>query len=374
MLYRMQMGGIQTLLMSLHRALAPKGIQFDYLLKSSTPDYFDDEIVNLGGQVFHVPYNGNVPHSAQKTILEFYRQHNYQIAHFHFGFLRNVGPLIAAEQASIPTRILHAHTGGFQWRGLKEHLFSWQHAFNKRFALKHATDLFACSEHAAKWFGFDQQNKTTWRYFPNGINCERFAFNSDARKKMRNELGIAENDLCIGHVGRFSYPKNHSLLLRTVNLVKKTRPNVRLILAGDGELHNDIENYIFDHGLRENVLLIGERIDLPDVYSAMDVFAFPSHFEGLGIALVEAQANGLPVVASGAIPQEALICDSAIVEDQMDEDAWACAIEQAFESGRNQNQLQDIIEAGFNIDKTALLLEEFYRSHAQVDLNAKKRQ
>ena len=362
-LYRMQIGGIQTFLISLHRVLAQNGIQFDYLLKSENPDYFDEEIRNLGGRIYHVPYNGNIPVLAQKSLHEFYAHHEYQIAHFHFGFLRNLSPLIVAEKAGVPTRILHAHTAGGFGAGIKEKCFFQQHRINKNLAYKHATDLFACSEATADWFGFQQQKDIAWKYIPNGIDCDRFVYDKDARTRIRKALGIEKDELCIGHVGRLSHPKNHLFLLRAFRILRDRRPNTKLLLVGDGELRNDIEQYINSSGLDDSVRMLGACSDPSGLYNAMDAFAFPSLFEGLGLALVEAQSNGLPVVASGAIPKEALICKSAVVEDQLDEHAWAVALDRALQQGRDPMQLNEVIRAGFDINKVAHWLENYYRAH-----------
>lgn len=366
---KMQPGGIQAFLVSLHRELQQCGIQFDYLLKSDGPDYFDGEITALGGRVYHFPYNGNLPVVAQRKLEFFFEAHSYEIVHCHFGFLRNMSPLIAARKVGVPTRILHAHSAGSQWKGPKEKAFALQHLWNKRFSLGEATDLFACSERSAEWFGYGGKGEP-WRYIPNGIDCERFAFDAKARKEKRKELGLTQEDICVGHVGRLTALKNHAFLLRVFCLLKRRNPSVKLLLVGDGELRGAIEDQVRTLALSDSVIMTGSRSDLRELYSAMDVFAFPSLFEGLGMALVEAQANGLPSVSSNGIPSEAFVCESAHAESCMNEEVWASSLERALALGRDEGQLQSVKNAGFDIREVAQFLCDFYREKAGAGIGA----
>lgn len=141
----------------------------------------------------------------------------------------------------------------------------------------------------------------------NGIDMERFNTNLYDKNKILKSLNINDNNFIIGHIGRFSEVKNHQFIIRVFREVKNKIPNAHLILVGTGELENKIKADVEQFGLMDCVSFLGNRSDIPELLSVMDVFLFPSHFEGTGIALIEAQAMGLKCVVSEGIPQEAIV-------------------------------------------------------------------
>ena len=143
---------------------------------------------------------------------------------------------------------------------------------------------------------------------PNAIDLEKFAFNPDKRKLLRQKLGL-ENKFVLGHIGRFVYPKNHSFLIDVFAEVVKVKPEARLMLVGDGELRKNIEEKVVSLGLQDKVLFLGNRNDVADLYNAMDIFLLPSHYEGLPVVGVEAQANGLKCLFSDKVTEESKLID-----------------------------------------------------------------
>lgn len=141
----------------------------------------------------------------------------------------------------------------------------------------------------------------------NGIDMVRFNTNLYDKNKILKSLNINDNNFIIGHIGRFSEVKNHQFIIRVFREVKNKIPNAHLILVGTGELENKIKADVEQFGLMDCVSFLGNRSDIPELLSVMDVFLFPSHFEGTGIALIEAQAMGLKCVVSEGIPQEAIV-------------------------------------------------------------------
>ena len=168
-----------------------------------------------------------------------------------------------------------------------------------------ATHWLACGEAAAiNGWGKSAVKKGKVTILPNAINPERFKFNESARREIRAKHGIDEDDFVVGHVGRFYPQKNHEFLINVFSELHKQRANAKLLLLGDGPLQEKIRQEVETLGLTGSVIFAGLQKDPALFYSAMDVFAFPSLWEGLGIALLEAQYNGLPCVVSDVVPKE----------------------------------------------------------------------
>ena len=194
------------------------------------------------------------------------------------------------------------------------------------------------------------------------LDAEAFTYNADTREKVRKEFGFSEGQLVVGHVGRFSYPKNHEFLVDCFDALRKKVPDARLLLVGDdkGKIGEEIHEKIRLLGLEESVIFAGLRSDVQDLMQAMDVFPFPSRYEGLPVTLIEAQASGLPCLISDMVPIE---CKKTDLVSQIASDAspehWANEILNASETERKDTARQ-IIESGFDISENAKRLQEFY--------------
>jgi len=193
---------------------------------------------------------------------------------------------------------------------------------------RYATHGLAVSrEAAAALFGAAWRNEARYRLLFCGIDLTPFQAKVDPMA-VRDDLAVPRDAFVIGHVGRFVSVKNHAFLIEIVAELVKTVPNVHLLLIGDGELLPAIEQQAARAGLAGRVTFAGARSEVPRLMRAMDVFAFPSHFEGLGLALVEAQAAGVPCIASDVIPEEADLIPQLIQRLSLAQSAsvWAEAI------------------------------------------------
>ena len=202
-----------------------------------------------------------------------------------------------------------------------------------------------------------------FRVIPNAIDLRAFAFDNQKRKTVRQNLGIGEDDFVIGHIGRFTPQKNHAFLLDVFAEVTKRKPNAKLLLLGDGELRRYVEDKAEKMQLQDRVIFLGARKDVADIINAFDVFVFPSTYEGLGIVLIEAQANGLYSVCSGVVPNQAIL--TAYVKKLSlydDASVWAGHVLNV-DSMRNDAG-DALVRAGFDIRSAAKNLQEFYLSKA----------
>ena len=297
-------GGVEQVILNYYRHIDRNEVQFDFILHNGALKSYVDNIESLGGKVYKIiPYKSN----PVKTVLEMYKimKGNYQIVHSNMNAL-SVFPLFAAYLAGVPVRILHNHSTDTKAEPLRtfvKHLL-------RPFARLFANQYWACSRLAGEWmYGKKAVKEGKVTIINNAIDLKKFSFDEKKRSKFRDELGL-QDCFVIGHVGRFMKQKNHDFLVDIFAEISKKQENARLLLVGDGPLKTEIEDKVKAIGLEEKVIFTGVRSDVADLYNAMDVFVFPSLYEGLGMVAVEAQANGLPVISSTEVPKEAKISDA----------------------------------------------------------------
>lgn len=349
-------GGAETMVMNLYRNIDRSKKQFDFVIHTTDKCDYEDEIQALGGKIYHLPsYNGRNHFKYKKAWNQFFLQHpDYNIIHGH---MRSTAAIYLkiAKKYGIKT-IAHSHSTS-SGAGLKARVKDVM-----QLPIRHIADyLFACSKEAGKWlFGRKFVKKDNFKIVKNAIDAKTYSFNDETREKMRSHLGIKQNQYVIGHVGRFSFPKNHDFLIRIFLEVKKKEENAILLLIGDGELKCEIEKNINDFGLKENVILAGNVPNVNDYMQAMDIFVFPSLYEGLGIVVVEAQAAGLHCVVADTIPKEAFISDLISVTSlNKDTKDWANIIIQ--NNGLIRRNTYDEIKVGaFDILDQVKYIESFY--------------
>ena len=296
---KMDRGGLETMLMNYYRRIDRNKVQFDFLVHREERGAYDDEIELLGGKIYRLPRLVPWSVSYLSSLNNFFDEHlEYKIVHVHQDCLSSV-ILKAAKKHRIPVRIAHSHSSS-QDKNLKYPI----KLICKHSIPKYATDLFACGKNAGNWmFG-----GASYKIINNAIDVAAYAYDLTKRQEMRQQLSV-ENEFTVGHVGRFNQPKNHSFLLEIFNALLKEEPNAVLLLVGGGEDMKMIQVKAQILGIAEHVRFLGIRSDVADLMQAMDIFVFPSLYEGLGIALIEAQAAGLPCVVSDTIPKEAYLTD-----------------------------------------------------------------
>jgi len=317
--------------------------------------------IKRGKFEFHFIIYRKSLYSFEKEILEFggkqiranlwelpgiFKREKYDIVHSHLNTL-NVFVMFFAWFAGIKVRISHNQST----MGKGEPLKNLIKLALKPFAKMFVTNFIACTKHAGKWlFGNSQ-----FVVFRNAIDTQKFAFNQTVRNEIRQELGISEGQFVLGHVGRFEPQKNHRFLLRIFDEILKTKPDSLLILVGEGSLQGEIRKIA-----NGNVTFLGARSDVHRIYNAMDAFALPSTYEGLGIVGVEAQANGLPCFFSKEVPVETGVTDCVnFIGLGEPVEKWA----QEILTKKNASRMgysQKVKDAGYDIRIEAKRLEEFY--------------
>lgn len=292
----MDRGGAETFLMNILRNIDKEKFNFIFLCYGNKPFDYENEIRSLGAKIIRTPDIKNVGifkhiHNIEKII----KDEKICIVHAHTHY-NSMFSLIAAKRSKVKTRISHSHsTKSEQNPSLIKKIYF---IFSKLVINIYANNYLACAEDAGHAIYY---KKNRFTVVDNGIILNDFYFNDSSRELIRRTLSIADGTTVIGHVGRFDTAKNHMFLLDVFGEYTKINDNTTLLLVGDGRLKNDIHDKVKSLNLQDKVIFMGVRDDINKIYSAMDIFLFPSLYEGLGIALIEAQTNGLPCLTSNVI-------------------------------------------------------------------------
>ena len=348
-------GGVEAVVMNYYRNIDRNKIQFDFICDNDSTNIPYEEIEKLGGKVFLVPPYQKI-YQYNKELLKIFKNEKYKIVHSHINTL-SVFPLRIAKKANIPVRIAHSHstTNKREWKKnlLKQIL--------RLFSKIYATDYFACSEYAGRWlFGNKEYDKGNVYILNNAIDIDKFKFDEKIRRLKRKELNITEDTLVIGHIGRFVSQKNHSFLIDIFFEIHKQNKNAVLLLIGQGPLEEKIKEKVEKLNLKNNVKFLGQREDVNELYQAMDIFLFPSLYEGLGMVLIEAQCSALPCVCSDKIPKISKICNDVYflsLNDSAKE--WSNLVLKQNYTNRSNNTII-VRENGYDIKNEVLKLEEKY--------------
>ena len=291
----MHRAGLETMLMNYYRYIDRTQIQFDFLTHRPYKSDYDDEISSLGGKIYYAPrlYPQNYP-TYFRWMASFFKEHpEYKIVHSHIDSMSYL-PLLAAKKADIPVRIAHSHNTAID----KDYKYFIKQYFRLKINYV-CNERFACGQEAGKFLFRDKK----FKIIPNAIDAEKFYFDEEIRQSKREELRL-NKEFVVGHVGRISYQKNHKFLIKIFDELLKIEPNSILLLIGVGEREEEIRKQIQNLGLEKKVSFLGNRIDVNELYQAMDVFVMPSFFEGIPVVGIEAQFTGLPCIFSDKVPRE----------------------------------------------------------------------
>lgn len=294
----MNMGGTETMLMNIYRNIDRKKVQFDFISYSSEEAHYDEEIRKLGGKV--IKLNSTI---SLKELTKAIKENGpYDVVHAHTLFNSGIA-MLAAKKCGIKNRIAHAHTTLDNSSSLirKIYINSMKFLINK-----YSTQNLACSKEAGKYlFGEKEINKSKYSYLPNLINYEELLHKPQKEvDRFKKEYNL-EQGIVIGHIGTLKESKNHKFLLEIAKYMTEQNIDVKLLLVGEGSLRKELEELAEEYNISDRVHLLGIREDINVMLHSMDVFVFPSIFEGLGLVLLEAQAAGLPCIVSEAIQPEA---------------------------------------------------------------------
>lgn len=361
----MDRGGAETLIMNVYRNIDRSILQFDFLVHETRECDFDSEIRALGGSIFSIDrLNGiNIVSYIKQCRVFFRTHHNYCAVHVHIG---SSACFVIKEAKKFGLFcIAHSHNTNpsLSFLEIGFRLFSYPTRYIADYYL-------ACSREAGvDRFGNSVVTSNRFSVLNNGIDVKRYKFSSKSRFSMRRDLGIAPEQKAICHIGRFSDEKNHEFLLKAFAKCGGGEFDGRLFLIGRGPLRNNMEQLAAELNIRDKVVFLGVRSDIPDLLMAMDLFVFPSKWEGLGIAAIEAQASGLPCILSPALPDMAICSPYAYKMDSLNSTAaWAeRMVDEPIRADLDRiDGVNYVGESGFDITCAAGFLTALYLDHVAI--------
>lgn len=359
-LHGMDFAGTETLLMNIYRNIDREKVQFDFAVCAGRECAYDKEIISMGGKIIPYPRYRGINHIAYiKWWNDFFEKNQeYGIVHGHIGSTAAIYLSIAKKHGRFT--IAHSHstyTGQINFHDMLYYVFNYP--------TRNIADYFmGCSNIALETrYGIkiarDSEKSIVLK---NGIDAKKFIYNENVRKEIRLEYGIKEDEFVIGTVGRLTLQKNPFEIIKIMEKLANQGLEFKFLWFGKGELESEILTEIEKKKLEKYFIMAGNRPDINRVLQSMDVFVFPSLWEGLGISCVEAQASGLRTLCSDTIPIEAKVTAGCKFLPLGDTACWCMEIFDAIEYERT-NCYQDIVDAGYDIKEISKWLEDFYFQH-----------
>ena len=344
----LNIGGIEKFLLNVSKNIDLKKYEFVFLTYNDFKYDLEDEFTKLGCRIYRIDNPNKV--SKIKHIKQIYnviKKEKIDVIHTHTYF-NSIYVMIASILAKVNTRIVHSHTAF----ALNDNSIS------KRIARKmlnvFATEKIACSKDAGyALFG----KNSNFQIISNGIDFNKFYFNEQIRNKIRKQYNINDNELLIGHVGRFDTPKNHKFLIKIFSEIIKQNKNYKLMLVGSGPLENNIKE--ISKEFADKIIFLGNREDVNDIINAFDIIVFPSVFEGIPLTLIEAQVNGIPIIASTNVSTDVKLTDRVeFYSLNNNPKLWANKVIKY--NKQRVDTKQKMLKSDYSINKVVKKLEKIY--------------
>ena len=349
----MNMGGAETLLMNILRNIDREKYQLFFLCYDNQKYDYEDELNHLGGKIIKISKPTSNIFKNVSQIKKVIKNYNIDIVHCHTYF-NSIYALIAARQCKIKKRITHSHnTVSEKNPSIIKKIYFF---FSKIVINLYSTDYLACGKEAGEALFFKNKN---FKIIDNGIILEKFYYNKILREEKRKELKLPSDYQIIGHVGRFEEAKNHSFLIDLFDEYQKKNKKTLLLLIGDGSLRPFIEKKIKEKKINDKVILLSKRSDVNELYNIMDLFLFPSLYEGFPVVLVEAQTNWLPIIASDSIDSESNYTNTiSFLSLKENKDVWVNEIKNRI--GKRIDNKEIMKNSKYNIENTINEIEKIY--------------
>ena len=353
----MNMGGIESYLMNIYRNIDRKKIQFDFIIHSSNENYYEKEIKKLGGKIFRLPNKADNIKEYKTLFTTLLKEHpEYKIIHIHAVYAFSKIEAKIAKENGLKV-IFHSHNKNAIIKRKLVHYFM-------KYNLDKYVDLkIACSLDAAKWM-FNKNTIKNKEYYiwNNMIDSNKFIYNPEIRKQIREKYDINQSTLVIGSVGRLDYQKNPFKLIKIFKEINKKNPNSILFIIGEGDLKNKLEKKIRKYDLNNKVYLLGNKNNVNDYLQSFDIFLLPTRYEGLGIVLIEAQAAGLKCFTSkNKVPKETNITNLINYVSLYKSNKYWSDLILSLKKYKRLNRQKEIISAKFD-NRIIKEVEDFYLS------------
>lgn len=343
----LNMGGAESFIVNLYRNIDRNEVQFDFLLYDKPQGKnFYDEVEKMGACIYYVPPKKKGLVRNYKSVKEIVRQHGYKVVWKHMDNCFSGIDIIAAKQGGARRCILHSHcTWCLRFERMLHYLVRpWVNLF--------ADERWACGNEAAK-FMFGNRK---YMVVNNGIELDRFCYREEIRNEYRTAYDL-QNRVVIGNIGRFDPAKNHGFMIDVFCEFYRQEERAVLVLVGEGELQDVIKERVRECGIEDRVLFLNTRSDTAELLQMMDIFIMPSKYEGFGIALLEAQATGLPCIASDRIPKQVNVTGQVEYLPLDDVRQWVDMLQIMKKRGKKEDASVMIRKAGYSIKDIAKNIE-----------------
>lgn len=280
--------------------------EIHYLVFDEEPEPYELELTEAGIKVFHLPEPSRGYITYLKNLRKLIKENSYSIIHAHTMY--NCGwAMLMGKILGVPCRISHSHS--IKMADYHYTLYQKIYQFIMRYIIRWcATDYIGCGKAAGAWLYGEKFFRKKGKVVYNGIDTERFAFSAESRAKLRKKLNL-EGKFVIGHAGHFVKVKNQKFLISLMPEILKKRPESVLLLLGEGEMRGELWEYCQQLGVADRVIMTGNVSNVSEYLCAMDVFVFPSLYEGMPLAVIEVQCNGLPCIISDSVPDDVYLTD-----------------------------------------------------------------
>mgnify|MGYP001039048715 FL=1 len=353
--------GVQAYATNNWKHIDKSRFSFDFAVvrKTFNPSW-EESLVRSGAGIKKIFCSADKEPDLYKEQIRNMLRGNYDVVHLHTSFWKRLTIEEIAVECKIPKIIIHSHNSGLDIADDAERAATEKrhYIFRDQISPALGTDFCACSQLAADWLFGPQISRSQIKILKNAIDVSKFTFNPKIRDEYREKMGL-QNCFVIGHAGRFAYQKNHKFLLEVFQKVAAEIENARLLLIGEGPLAEEIKELAVRLKIDNKVIFAGQRNDMAQLFMAMDVFCLPSRFEGLGIVMIEAQAAGLPCIASDSVPSEACISQKS-VSLPLNFEKWIQQIVCFSKGYQRENMYATVTSAGYNIDVQIKQIEELY--------------
>ena len=347
----MNRAGAETMIMNIYRKLDYEKIQFDFVVYGEEKQDYEDEIISLGGKVFHLPLKSGIDMFKSICLIRRILEENKEYIAIHIHTLHNsVYSLLAARNNNEITRIVHSHSTK---NDCERTAFKKIYETITRYLIKKLAHVwYACGEEAGIYlFGRAFREKGT--IVNNAIDLEIFSKDySKAVSQLRQDYKT-DGKMIIGHVGRLEQVKNHKFMIEIAEELVNRNFAFKMFFVGKGQIEDELKKYVKEKNLNDYITFCGVRSDIPVLLQFFDVFLMPSYYEGNPVTLIEAQASGLPCLISDEITEKIDVGLNLIDRASLNDSAliWADKLEKKRAKRLEEKSvINDVLsEKGYNV-------------------------
>lgn len=352
-----ELDGITNVILNYFRAMDQSDMTIDFVIPNDISNDLRLELESYGSSIYIIRNRQKRLFAYINKLAQLIEENNYDIVHAHGNSCTLGIEMVAAKRGKAKVRISHSHNS--------QNKYLIAHKMLRGIFDANYTHALACGEKAGKWLFQDKD----FEIINNGIDISKFMFNLENRQTYREKYNLTDKKV-MGHIGHFSYQKNHDYLVDIFNACYKEDNNYRLMLIGEGDLRASVANKVNDLGLSDVVIFTGKTFEVPQILQALDVFVMPSRFEGFPLTLVEAQTACLPCFVSDAVTKESGITELVhFVSLEKSPGEWVKSIQEAPTVNREKEKdkmCQTIIDAGYSISDNAKNLKALYQSYCNA--------